>query len=58
MTVKFVSRNGDKVIVHEGVSLMNADSTLFGVTGYYLSFDDGTYCMVSKQSFTLVSVCV
>ena len=56
MTVKFQRKNDGKVIVHDGVSLMTTESVMFGVKGYYLGFEDGTCCLVSKQSFALISV--
>lgn len=56
MTVKFENKNNGKIAVHENVSLMTTGTTMLGTTGYGLDFEDGTCCVVSKKSWTLISV--
>ena len=56
MKIVFIGKHDHKRYEHEGVRYMAADNEILGLKGWYLGFEDGTFCLVQKASFNLVSV--
>ena len=57
MTITFMDKyDNDKIIKVEDVKYFVTDVTLFGVTGFDVHYNDGTFNIYSKQSWQLIMV--
>lgn len=56
MTVIFQNKHTDKIAKVEDVKYLTTDEIVHGVTGFGVSYLDGTYNLYNKESWTLRSV--
>jgi hypothetical protein len=56
MTVILLDKYTQKETKHEYVQRLEASETCFGITGWGLHFEDGTYCLQSNKIWGLVKV--
>jgi hypothetical protein len=56
MTVKFENKHSGEIVALNDVSLLSGETKCFSTIGYGIDFADGTFCVMDRSTFRLITV--